>query len=217
MPSDLPNRLMPGLITVALLTGGCADRATEAIRELDSDDLQTRRAAARSLAETERSETAAVPALIESLRDADPQVRRVSAYALGVRSADAGEAVPALRELLDDSDAGVRLAAAYALVSIAPDDPSPAVVLAPAARSGDARAVIALGQMKSPGDEAVAALVQALKLPSSLVRRKAIESLKSLRPELKQVEPALRSRLRDSDPAVSEAAADALRAIESSM
>ena len=202
---------------IAMLLTGCADRATEAIRDLEGGDLQARRAAARTLAEAERTETEAIPALVESLRDADPEVRRVSAYALGVRSAEAGSAVPALWELLDDSEGSVRLAAAYALVSIAPDDPAPVGVLADAARSGDVRAVVALGQMTSAADASVAALVQALNSPSSLVRRKAIESLTRVRPESKQAVSALRARLRDPDPAVSEAAAEALQAIERPM
>jgi hypothetical protein len=47
---------------------------------------------------------AAVPVLIELLRDDDPLVRTTAAHVLGVMGADAQAAVPALSELRDDAE-----------------------------------------------------------------------------------------------------------------
>ncbi|MGC8880568.1 MAG: HEAT repeat domain-containing protein, partial [Anaerolineae bacterium] len=78
-----------------------------------------RQAAARALGKI--GDAAAVPALIEALRDEDEDVRQAAAEALG-KIGDAA-AVPALIEALRDEDMWVRRAAAEALGKIVQDWP----------------------------------------------------------------------------------------------
>jgi HEAT repeat protein len=62
--------------------------------------------------------SAAVPALIEALKDRDGYVRRNAAGALGIIGRDAKAAVPALNEALNDKNRDVRESAAWALEEI---------------------------------------------------------------------------------------------------
>ena len=206
--------VLPKLLTLAVLAG-CADPAGEAIRTLDEGETQARRSAARTLAEDEPRETTAIPALIRSLDDPDPEVRRVSAYALGLRGADARGAISKLRLALIDEDGSVRLTAAYALARIDPHDPAPLSVLMDVARSGDARAIITLGQMGPAAEAAVPALVESLKAPSSLVRAKSAEALGKIGTQSREASAALRARRADPDQGVRDAAERALAALES--
>jgi len=64
--------------------------------------------------------TAAVPALIEALRNLDPSVRLKAVEVLGRMGDDAAAAVPDLIKLLDDPDADVRKAATRTLGRIGP-------------------------------------------------------------------------------------------------
>jgi HEAT repeat protein len=63
---------------------------------------------------------AAVPPLIDALRDRDPAVRLKAIEVLGRMGEDAGAAVPELVRLLDDPDIDVRKAAARTLGRIGP-------------------------------------------------------------------------------------------------
>jgi HEAT repeat protein len=64
---------------------------------------------------------AAVPALIEALKDKDRNVRRAAALALGKIGPATKDAVPALIEALKDKESYVRSAAAWALGKIGPE------------------------------------------------------------------------------------------------
>ena len=74
--------------------------------------------AARSLGQFGPQAKAAVPDLIEALRDEDKMVRMGAGYALAEIGADAADAVPALREAARDPENEVRDAAQYALKQI---------------------------------------------------------------------------------------------------
>jgi HEAT repeat protein len=64
---------------------------------------------------------AAIPSLIQSLKQRDPTARSRAAIALGKMGPEAKEAVPALTAALKDRDVSVKAAAAHALGKIGPD------------------------------------------------------------------------------------------------
>jgi hypothetical protein len=64
---------------------------------------------------------AAVPSLIQALKNRDPDVRKEAALVLARIGPDAFQAVPDLTALLDDENEEVRKAAARALGQIGPD------------------------------------------------------------------------------------------------
>jgi len=61
---------------------------------------------------------AAVPALVQALKDANAEVRGLSAFMLGEIGPAAKDAVPALTEALEDADWAVRFNAQEALRKI---------------------------------------------------------------------------------------------------
>jgi HEAT repeat protein len=90
------------------------------IKQLQSDDNEERRLAAKALGEGGAESRAAVPALIKALKDRDMFVRRFSAQALGDIGPDARPAVIALAAALDDPKKEVQSAAAHALGKLGP-------------------------------------------------------------------------------------------------
>ena len=73
---------------------------------------------------------AAIPELIELLKDKDWQVQQAAAEALGNMGSDAKAAIPALTELLKDSHEWVRKSANKALQKIKSDE-EPTIPTAP--------------------------------------------------------------------------------------
>lgn len=90
------------------------------IKQLQSDDNEARRLAAKALGEGGTESKAAVPALMKALKDHDTFVRRFSAQALGEIGPDARPAVFALAAALDDPKKVVQSAAAHALGKVGP-------------------------------------------------------------------------------------------------
>ncbi len=108
-------------VTLSLLPLASAVVAAEApgrwqtlAKDLQSDVVAVRRAAARQLAQ--RTPREAVPALIQALDDAEPAVRSDVARALA--AVKDSRATPALVRHLGDADPSVRCYAAYALGEI---------------------------------------------------------------------------------------------------
>jgi hypothetical protein len=96
--------------------GGETDAVRYWTRILRAEDPQARARAARALGESRRA--AAVPALVQALRDDDPGVRLAAVEALGRMAAQAQAALPALRQALADEAPAVRAGAERALRSI---------------------------------------------------------------------------------------------------
>jgi len=96
--------------------GRTADYWAEVLRQ-PAPDVVLRRKAATKLGTLILIDGAAMPALIDALRDSDAEVRANAARSLGVYSGPrGGEALPPLREILErDPDAKVRQAAAKAI------------------------------------------------------------------------------------------------------
>ena len=84
---------------------------------LRQPDVELRRKAAVKLGVLVLKDKAALPALMDALRDSDPEVRSGAARSLGVYTGPRGrEVLPALRELEQrDADASVREAAGEAI------------------------------------------------------------------------------------------------------
>lgn len=117
----------------ALLLDVCSAQSPidEYLRDLKSDHLAVRVRAAASLGRM--GDKAAVPALVEALKDGEADVRREAAKALGLIK-DARAAAP-LVDALRDRDMNVRLYAAYALGEIR--DPKAAKPLLQALRDAE--------------------------------------------------------------------------------
>ena len=82
---------------------------------LSSKDVATREKAVQALGNVGPADPAAIPALIDALRDDDSRVRGKAALALLKSGADAEIAVPALTVAAEDQDTTVRKYAAKAL------------------------------------------------------------------------------------------------------
>jgi HEAT repeat protein len=166
------------LLTVAM--GGCGGPTAALESQLVSGTPAERAAAARSLAEMGPQAAPAVGSLSKALQDSDADVRKQAAHALGRIGPMSLSAVPAMKGGLADSDRSVRLSTAYALVAIDPTDKATLPVLGEAARGGDPRACIALGQMGPAAEDAIPDLVIAASNSRALVRAKAVAALRNV-------------------------------------
>jgi HEAT repeat protein len=121
---------------------------------------------------------AALPKLVESLKDADAFVRCEAAEDLGQIGPAARPALPDLRRALEDSDAHVRVFAALALARIDAEDRQAVPALLAALTDRDARvrvaAASALAELPTRTGVAVPALLKALQAdPNEDVRAAA--------------------------------------------
>ena len=171
---------------------------------------------------------AAVPALIEALKDDDADVRSSAADVLGNIGAEAKAAVPALIEALKDDDADVRSSTAYALGNIGAEAKAAVPALVEALEDDDADvrsgAAYALGNIGAEAKAAVPALVEALKDDDADVRSstayalgKIGYALDKIGADTKAVASALIEALKDDDADVRSSAADVLAALSLSL
>ncbi len=157
-----------GLVAIVL----CATLARGAevgdlIKQLKDGDSDTRRAAAKALAEGGAESKSAVPALIDALKDKDLFVRRFSAQALGEIGPDASSAVRALTTALNDPKKEVQSAAAKAL-----------------------------GKMGPSGVETLVSLIKD-DSKDSTIRRQAIDSLSGVKEGARSAVPVLTELLKE--------------------
>lgn len=120
-------------------------------------------------------EEAAVPALLERLKDADPEVREIAAWSIGACHPDAAPAP--LIAALGDADRDVRESVTWALYTI--HDPAAASAIESAfAKESDAEVrtgmIKAIGRM---GEQSVALLQRLVTSPDSAVRAVAVTAL----------------------------------------
>jgi len=94
------------------------DPAVDLARQLQDEDVNVRRAAARALTRIANA-VAAIPALIQALHDKDPFVRDNAVDALAVMLP--GDVVPSLTKALRDEDPNGRRRAADTLARIGRD------------------------------------------------------------------------------------------------
>jgi HEAT repeat protein len=110
------------LLPSALISVGCTGgkRVEDLTVQLHSQDAAMRLHAVQGLGERGSKAAAAVPALVEALKDGDAFVRRDAARALGQIGPAATPAVDALRSAAQDRNLQVRRAAFEALHKIVP-------------------------------------------------------------------------------------------------
>ncbi len=89
-------------VTLCLTLSAQAADVDGLIKQLKDSDPDTRRNAAKQLADSGAEAKPAVPVLIAALKDSDLFVRRFSAQALGAIGEDARPALPALEKVLKD-------------------------------------------------------------------------------------------------------------------
>jgi|GEM_PF-3025036 len=148
------------------------------IDNLHLPDPEDRAEAAKALGNIEHGATAAIPALIEALKDPATLVRQSAASSLGAIGPEAKAAIPALIEALEDQSASVRRDASKSIGRIGPE-----------------------------AKAAVPALIEALKDPTTSVRQSAISALGGIWPEAKMALPSLLRALDDKDELVRNSAA----------
>jgi len=153
---------------------------TELIEQLDHNDFEVRRSAARTLEQKGPEARGAIDALIEALEDKDEYVRAAAGRALGKIGPEAERAIPALMKLIKDHVMIVRMGAAVGLGGIGPKAMEAIPLLAEALESQNEdhnvkyRAAEALGAI---GSEAVPALTEAVKNNQYFVRRISARAL----------------------------------------
>ncbi len=158
---------------------------------------------------SERSQdtsNAAVPALIEALRDDDVEVRRAATQSLD--QLQDPRAVAALIAALKDSDAEVRKTAAWALGELGDRRAVEPLIGALKDENAEVRqsAAHSLGELSDP--RAAGALLEMLKDSSADVRHQSLWALNEI-PDPRAVEPLINA-LKDSDADVRQMAAEGL-------
>lgn len=170
----------------ALLPLGCGGpkSISQLAGELKSSDAAVRRSAAKELEDRGPMAKAAIPALVETLRDSDREIRYRVTKALAKIGPDAS-AVSGLGVALKDADQEIRYYAAKSLSEIGPE-----------------------------AEPAVPALIEALAdRTNEKARYYLIKSLRKIGPKAKSAAPALQEFVPSSDEKVRNEAAAALKAI----
>jgi uncharacterized protein (TIGR02996 family) len=159
---------------------------------------------------------AAVPVLLDMLRDADPAKRRGGAKGLGYGGAVGSDAVAQLLQTLKDSDTEVRWRSASALGKVGAEEVVPSLIEALQDSSYDVRnaAARACGDIGTAAQQAVPALLQTLANDDDRdVRQQAAVALGRVGPESETVLLALADALRSEDDFVCIGALEALQQI----
>jgi HEAT repeat protein len=175
----------------------------EWIKELDHNDVEVRRNAARALGQKGPEAKEAIRALIEVLQDKDEYVRTAAGRALGKMGPEAERAISALMKMIKDQVMIVRMGAASGLGGIGPKAREAIPLLADALESPHEdhnvkrEAAEALGKM---GPEAIPALIKALQNNQYFARRMSALALGEIGGA--DVVPALIKALQDDDRSV---------------
>jgi len=184
--SDDPDANVRGAAAVALGEIGAEAKGTAGAltAALRDQESHVRILAAEALWKVEKTSERALPVLGKELKGPDVSSRREAAEALGRLNAAAKPALPLLRKTLADKDTDVRVAAAQAVWLV----------------GGDA--------------DVVPVLAAALQDKDAESRREAAKILACIGPPAKAAWTGLARLLRDNDPDVRKAAAQAMRRID---
>jgi HEAT repeat protein len=164
----------------------------------------------------------AVQAIAALVKDEDPKVRTEALFALGAIGPKAASAVPAASEALADPERDVMLTAGYALGKMGPAAKDAAPALHKLLESNDdlvkLTGVWALLQVDPTNDAHVKAAVPqmtaALKNPLAFIRAEAAMTLGDLGQAAASALPELEAAQKDTNRAVREAAAEAVKKIK---
>jgi HEAT repeat protein len=204
------------LTSIGLLlwaTGCGGDAASQLIDQLQSPDVEVRRAAARDLGKLTPLDERAINALAETLADDDVEVRRLSISALRHAGPKAAMSVPDLERALDDREPQIRFAAALAVKDIEPANRRCHETLINAMRQANGPVMLEVGRMGRGAAWAVPTLTGLLSHDSAKVRALAARSLGDIGPSAAKAETHLKRLLRDPNVAVQDAARQALENI----
>ena len=204
------------VIAACLLVTGCGTNPTAtAISQLQSSDVEVRRAAARTLGEQTDSDARVVAAVTKAVGDSDKAVRWLAIDDLAKIGPPAASSVPAVIKALDDADAAVRLRAALVIQKIDPKNPNFPRVLIAEMRAGNGRVLLDVGAMGKDAAWAVPTLIELLSHQSPKVRALAAQALGRIGPAGTDAKTALQRAASDPNPAVQSAAREAIKGIES--
>jgi HEAT repeat protein len=159
----------------------------------------------------------AVPELAKALKRKDPVFRYRVLEILKDLGQDASEAAPEIAVAVTDRNAALQEMALLALETIGPGAKVAIPQLREAARDGASRgirplAIDVLCRVDPGSPETIALVVNAMQ--DARIRYPLVEDLGRLGRNAKRALPALDDALKDKDPAVREAAAEALRKID---
>jgi HEAT repeat protein len=200
------------LFAACLTLSGCVDGDFgQLLTELQSEDVEVRRAAVRELGTLKPSQPEVQAALQKSIADPDREVRRLSCFALGeIGTADTGVLAAALK----DAEMSVRLAAAYALLKIDSGHTDATVILAGAMLAGDGGVIVGVTKDGPRAAWAIPTLTRLLTDRRPGIRRLAAEGLGRIGSAAQIALPELRQALQDRDDRVREAATQAIKLIQ---
>jgi len=176
------------------------------VLEDKSEDVEVRAGVAMALREIGPAAQAALPSLLEALREDSPRIRSASLFALGTIGANSPDIVEPLIVALQDEDENVREFAAGALGEHKGNS-EPIVAALLTAMDDESwwfrrEVVRAFGSMDAKIPGVVPALIRALDDEHDWVREQAAEALGKAGPETSEVIPALIEALSDTDPLV---------------
>jgi HEAT repeat protein len=197
-----------------LAFAGCNDPVASSIAQLQSSDVEVRRAAARTLGEQKNLDIRAAAELTKTVADSDMEIRWLSIDDLAKIGPAAASSLPALVKALDDSDAAVRLRAALAIQEIDPKNPDFPRVLIAEMHAGNGRVLLDVGAMGKDAAWAVPTLIELLSHQSPKVRALAAQALGRIGPTSSDAKFALQRAASDPNPAVQSAAREAIKSTE---
>jgi HEAT repeat protein len=176
-------------------------------------DVNQRRAAAETLGNIGKEAAAAVPALIDTLRDEDEHVRYHCVVALGMIGPAASHAIPALKQMRQDSYREVHWAAVVSLRKIGPFPIAEVIAELKTNSSWVIRSDAAkmLGETGKEAQAAIPVLIDALNDKDHSVRSNAAMALGLMGSAAKDAVPALQGIL--EDPRTKKAASKAIEQI----
>ena len=197
------------------------ERAVEAMRELLKDDKLAYWACV-VLADIGEPAAAAVPELVDVLKNPEPEVRMQALLALAAIGAPSAPAVPEIvKRLEEDEFEAVRFSAAYSLGMIGQQDEDTTKALVAAARADQpilkAVSLWALGRLNPDNREVVQyaakTLAESLTSEDAELRKVAARLLGEFDEHPEIIGPALIAAAQDSEPRVVGYALDALAAL----
>lgn len=210
--------LIAGLnFSLCLMLSGCGgDPIEKLVSELDSADAVVRRSAVHTILEKPVGDARVMAALAKCVADSDAEARYFAIDALGRIGPAAKPSIGELKKAMQDAEPRVRLRAALSIARIDAQEPSFLPVITNSMREGDGNTLLEIGAMGPSAVWAVPTLAELVSHPMLQVRVLALHDLGRIGPGASSALPALQNAMRDSNPAVKQAAEKAAKQIHTS-